>query len=285
MKPSPDTLRAFTEAAHGGSFTAAARVLGKSQSTISEAIANLEIDLGVKLFDRSTRRPQLTPEGQLLLAQASLMLQAEERFMRTAGQLAAGLEPRLTVVLTDRYQSPDYESILAELDQRYPALEFECLLGEGADALALVQEGRAQLAMVAAQPAYPSDLARATAQHPSQTALFVAATHPLAKQPSPSVDDLAHVRELRLNTYLDEASITAKGHYWSAPSFLLLMEMAELGFGWAALPRWMVERYAPGKLVELRLPGWPQQGAIDVVWSSRRPLGVAGHWLRQRLSA
>ncbi|MFC5741118.1 LysR family transcriptional regulator [Dyella tabacisoli] len=277
-------MRAFTEAAHGGSFSAAARALGKSQSTISEAIANLEIDLGVKLFDRRTRRPKLTPEGQLLLAQASLMLQAEERFMRTAGQLAAGLEPRLTVVLTDRYQSPDYESILSELDQRYPELEFECLLGEGADALALVQEGRAQLGLVAAQPAYPSDIVRATAQHPSQTALFVAADHPLAKLTPPMPDDLANVRELRLNTYLDEASVATKGRYWSAPSFLLLMEMAELGFGWAALPRWMVERYAPGKLTELSLPGWPQQGVIDVVWSSRRALGVAGHWLRQRLS-
>ncbi|MCS6036963.1 LysR family transcriptional regulator [Klebsiella pneumoniae subsp. pneumoniae] len=46
-----------------GSFSAAARRLRKSQSTISTAIANLEADLGVTLFDRATRQPTLTPQG------------------------------------------------------------------------------------------------------------------------------------------------------------------------------------------------------------------------------
>ncbi|MDF6705710.1 LysR family transcriptional regulator, partial [Escherichia coli] len=47
MRQSPEALLAFAEAATLGSFSAAARKLGKRQSTISEAIANLEIDLGL----------------------------------------------------------------------------------------------------------------------------------------------------------------------------------------------------------------------------------------------
>src|SRR5690606_9646484 len=92
-----DSLAAFVETCGSGSFSAAARRLGKSQSTISEAIANLEIDVGVALFDRSHRQPVLTEAGQALLAQAREVLAASERFGRTASQLSGGQEPRLTV--------------------------------------------------------------------------------------------------------------------------------------------------------------------------------------------
>ena len=67
MRHSPEALTAFAEAATLGSFSAAARKLGKSQSTVSTAIANLEIDLGITLFDRSTRKPALTEHGRVML--------------------------------------------------------------------------------------------------------------------------------------------------------------------------------------------------------------------------
>lgn len=57
MHYSPEALIAFVEAAALGSFSAAARKLRKSQSTISTAIANLEADLGLTLFDRQARQP------------------------------------------------------------------------------------------------------------------------------------------------------------------------------------------------------------------------------------
>ena len=53
MRYSPEALTAFVESVACGSFSAAARRLRKSQSTISTAIANLEADLGVTLFDRT----------------------------------------------------------------------------------------------------------------------------------------------------------------------------------------------------------------------------------------
>lgn len=60
MHYSPEALQAFVEAAALGSFSAAARKLRKSQSTVSTAIANLEADLALTLFDRSARQPVLT---------------------------------------------------------------------------------------------------------------------------------------------------------------------------------------------------------------------------------
>lgn len=62
MRYSPEALTAFVETVAAGSFSAAARRLRKSQSTISTSIANLEADLGFDLFDRSARQPVLTAQ-------------------------------------------------------------------------------------------------------------------------------------------------------------------------------------------------------------------------------
>lgn len=58
---SQEVLLAFVQAATQGSFSAAARKLGRSQSTISAAVASLEIDLDLVLFDRSSRKPTSPP--------------------------------------------------------------------------------------------------------------------------------------------------------------------------------------------------------------------------------
>ncbi|WP_347316024.1 LysR family transcriptional regulator, partial [Ralstonia pseudosolanacearum] len=116
MRHSPEALLAFAEAAALGSFSAAARKLGKRQSTISEAIGNLEIDLGLTLFDRGTRQPTLTEAGRAMLAQVRRVLEAGEQMDRQAAQLAGGLEARLTLVVSDTYQSDRYEQTLAALE-------------------------------------------------------------------------------------------------------------------------------------------------------------------------
>ena len=60
-------LQAFAAVAELGSFSAAARKLGKAQSSVSALIQNLEIDLGLTLFDRSSRNPRLSQEGAAIL--------------------------------------------------------------------------------------------------------------------------------------------------------------------------------------------------------------------------
>jgi len=278
-----DALIAFVEAAAQGSFSAAARKLGKSQSTVSEAIANLEIDLGVALFDRARQPPVPTEAGRALLGQARQVLGASERLARLAGQLAGGHEARLTLALSDTYQSETFETTLAELDCRYPDLEFECVMAEDADVVASVQRGRAQIGLLAAQPAYPPDLAWATLPDSSEIVLAAGRKHPLAKLRRVREQDLQAHRELRIKPYEHDGSGAPPGRCWSAPSYLMLLEMAVLGHGWTRMPRWLIDRFAPDALVELRAPGWPRRIAIDSIWSNQRPNGPAGAWLLQAL--
>src|SRR5271166_920756 len=65
-----DQLRTFIAAAEEGSFSAAGRRLGRAQSVVSQTIANLEAQLGLPLFERAGRYPELTEQGRILLADA-----------------------------------------------------------------------------------------------------------------------------------------------------------------------------------------------------------------------
>lgn len=72
---------------------------------------------------------------------------------------------------------------------------------------------------------------------------------------------------------------------WSSPSLLMLLEMAEQGFGWGILPRWLVEQFGHGRLQELKVAGWPQLIDVDVMWSNKVPPGAAGRWMIDQLRA
>lgn len=290
MRHSPEALLAFAEAATLGSFSAAARKLGKSQSTVSSAIANLEIELGLLLFDRGSRKPALTEHGQVMLGRVQEILAASDRLDRAASQLGGGLEARLSVVWSDTYQSDHFEDMLTAFEQRFPELAFECLIAEHGDLVQLVQSGRAQIGVVGAQSLYPPDIGSATIAEQSEITLFVAGGHALAGMSDITPEVLGNYRELRLDTYLahaDGAAPPARSsrRVWSATSYLMLLEMAVLGFGWAAIPRWMVARFGAGRLQELNARGWPRRVPVDAVWSRQRPLGRAGTWLLAQMLA
>src|SRR5450432_300186 len=87
-----DQLRAFVTVVEEGSFSAAARKLRRVQSAVSTAMANLEKQLGVPIWDRSTKIATLTDRGQAVLAAARrVLLEVDGLGQLTAG-MAKGLE-------------------------------------------------------------------------------------------------------------------------------------------------------------------------------------------------
>jgi len=215
----------------------------------------------------------------VLLQRAEQVLEASSRLELAASQLAQGLEPKLTIAMSDTYQSDRFEIALRSFDERYPDLELECLIAECEDLIALVQSGRAHIAFIEQQDTYPPDLTGAPVEERTEIALYVAPSHPLARLDSIPADTLQQHRELRLASIINPNETRASGRVWSAPSYLMLMGMAQLGFGWAPLPRWLVERFDAGQLVELKARGWPRSVAVDALWSRHHPPGPAGSWL------
>ncbi|WP_414147302.1 LysR family transcriptional regulator [Erwinia sp. BNK-24-b] len=283
MRYSPESLQAFVQTVEKGSFSAAARALRKSQSTVSTAVANLEADLGLMLFSREARTPVLTESGQRVLAQVREILAASERLDELAVRLAGAVEPCLSMVISDFWQADYHESLLQRFAVRYPQIDFECMIAEDGDIIDLIQAGRAHIGVIRVQPGYPEDIATTRLQVKAQLAIYLHRDHPLAQLPEVSEDALKSVRQLCLNTGANRHYRAGKG-VWSAPSYLLLMEMAEQGFGWTVLPRWMVQQFGHRLLRELPVSGWPQNILVDAVWSRQSPPGPAGRWMLDRLS-
>jgi DNA-binding transcriptional LysR family regulator len=120
----------FTRTAELGSFAAAARELGISAVAVSQNISRLELALGVRLFARSTRALQLTPEGQAFLDQCKgplAMLDAACKDVATDAQHASG-KLRATIIspLAFLYLIP----LLPKFSQRHPDIQLELELSE-----------------------------------------------------------------------------------------------------------------------------------------------------------
>src|SRR5258705_6066706 len=98
-----DQLRTFISAAEEGSFSGAGRKLKRAQSVVSQTLANLELQIGVKLFDRSSRYPRLTDEGRELLQAAREVADRINGFKARARTMQEGLEPELSVVIGGVY--------------------------------------------------------------------------------------------------------------------------------------------------------------------------------------
>src|SRR5438876_5834497 len=94
-----DQLRTFIAAVDEGSFSAAGSKHRRAQSVVSQTLANLEAQLGVKLFDRSGRYPRLTEEGRSLLADARGVAEQVDGFKARAHAMREGLEPELAVAV------------------------------------------------------------------------------------------------------------------------------------------------------------------------------------------
>src|ERR1700754_2286331 len=98
-----DQLRTFIAAVDEGSFSAAGRRLRRAQSVVSQTLANLEAQIGVKLFDRSARYPRLTEAGRSLLADARAVADSIDGFKSRARAMSQGLEPELAVAIDVMY--------------------------------------------------------------------------------------------------------------------------------------------------------------------------------------
>lgn len=92
-----EQLRYFITIVDTGSYMDAALELNISQSSVSKQIQALERELGISLFDRSSRKAKLTQEGRELLPEARSVLAKLDHLVYSASKLQPGYSKRLTV--------------------------------------------------------------------------------------------------------------------------------------------------------------------------------------------
>src|SRR6202007_2667559 len=98
--PTIDQLKVLLTVVETGSFTAAAKRLRRAVSAISYAIATLEFQLGIALFDREgSRTPKLTGAGAAVLAKARVIAVGMDDLRASVRSLLGGVEAEITVVV------------------------------------------------------------------------------------------------------------------------------------------------------------------------------------------
>ncbi len=229
-----DQLRQFVATADSGSFSSAARSLGKAQSAVSTAISLLEADLGLEIFDRSRRNAQLTDAGHLLLLEARELLRQAEALDNRARSLNAGSEARLALALDEALPYAAISTLLREMSTRFPDLELTVLNGTATEVADYVNEERAHIAIHFVRGTLPAHFEQRHIGAVPQ-GVFVADDHPLARLKTVQRKDLVKYRQLVM--YADDLHDAAYSpKIWRSDSFYSIAEMVADDLGWAILP-------------------------------------------------
>lgn len=122
-----EELRAFDAVATKGSFSRAALALGVAQSTVSQRISRLEKRVGRQLIRRTTRRVELTPDGESMLIYArSILAVAEDARHRLRTPPVDGV---LKVGIEDEFATTKLPRVLGIFRAQYPNFELRFTTG------------------------------------------------------------------------------------------------------------------------------------------------------------
>jgi DNA-binding transcriptional LysR family regulator len=141
-------LRAFAESARHGSFTAAGRVLGMSQASVSELIRRMEDEHGVQLFIRGRRRLVLTAAGHELLVHAEAAITAADnasRALRSVQALRGGVATFGVLRNADYYLLSD---LVQTFNEAYPSVRVRLIGLNSADVASAVADGDLEAGIV-----------------------------------------------------------------------------------------------------------------------------------------
>jgi DNA-binding transcriptional LysR family regulator len=288
-----DHLRMFIAAADEGSFSAGGRRLRRAQSVISQTLANLEAQLGVKLFDRSSRSPVLTGQGLALLAEARAVVSRMDAFKARAKGPSGGLEPELSVVVDVMFPLEALTSAVAAFQAEFPATPLTLYVEALGAVLQPVMNGRCAFGVMGSLPTAPTNLTLERLL--SVGWAFVASpSHPLAslKGPIPA-RVLAQHRQLVLT---DRSELSQgkdfgvfSANIWRLADLGAKHAFLRAGLGWGGMPVGVIETdLANGSLVKIRIEDIPDTNlvmAMSAVFRTDRPPGPAGRWLIDRLKS
>ncbi|WP_167471901.1 LysR substrate-binding domain-containing protein [Nocardia arthritidis] len=179
-------VRYFLTVAEELHFGRAARRLHIVQPAVSQQVRRLERELGLDLFDRTTRTVTLTPAGHAFLPHARTMLAAEQAALEEISLLRADAVLRIgtNVGLGSRL-----DRVLATLAEREPRLSVELVSASPAARLDLVRSGELDAAFIRGTTA-SSGLDLLPVWEDSLVAALPAA-HPLAEGESVALAELA----------------------------------------------------------------------------------------------
>ncbi|GAL17819.1 transcriptional regulator LysR family [Vibrio maritimus] len=286
-----EQVKVFVASAELGSFSAAARSMGKSHSSISMAITSLEDGLGVQLFDRSTKMPTLTEDGERFYEQSLLLLRQIERMHASAKSSLNKVEKKLHIGLGEMVPFALIESLLEKTAEKYAHTKLGVFRGEYALLIEKLQRGELDIVVSTNAETAP----RAVDFYAILEMEFVCICSPdssLADMPVVDNERLLATRQLAcvdmLNNPVLKAYASVSPEIWEMTDQDDMIKLVEQGVGWATVPKMLAEeRIAIGTLKIFRpeFSHTKQTILIDMLVSSSRERGPVQQFLMKELQS
>lgn len=284
-----DQLRAFVTVVEEGNFSAAARKLKRVQSAISTSMANLEDQLGVSLWDRSTKVARLTDEGQAVLGSTRRVLAEVDGLKQLTAGLVRGTEASVSLCVDALFPVSALVDLCAGFAKQFPTVDLRVDTQLMSAVSERVLRGTATMGVATPLGAAPGLERNVLA--PIRMIAVVAPGHPLArvKKAIPTkqlVDAIQIVLSERTETGVADQAVLSP-RTWRVVDLHTKHALLRAGLGWGNLPEHLVrDDLRTGKLVEIRPAGWGKDEHmlyLSAIFRSDTTLGPAHRWLLQEV--
>jgi DNA-binding transcriptional LysR family regulator len=287
--PSIDQLMVLLAVEQEGSFTAAARRLGRATSAISYAIDTLEQQLGLSLFDRgTTRKPRLTREGEAIVSEAKAVALSVETLRARVRGFLDNLEPEVSLVVDSIFPVDRLTVLLRQFNDRFPTVPVRLLVESLGGVERAVREDHAGIGVGNQLHMNMTGFRRVDIE--AVRIIPVASPgHPLARAGGGAPREPSDYIQL----ILSERSAADSRDYgvvslnnWRIGDLGVKHALLLAGTGWGGMPEPAVRAdLKTGRLVKLNLRNWRGgEYNLQAVHKVDTPPGPAGRWLIERLA-
>jgi DNA-binding transcriptional LysR family regulator len=284
-----DQLRALIAVIEEGSFSAAARKLHRVQSAISASMANLETQLGVTLWDRSSKVAKLTEQGQAVLAAARKVCAEVDSLRKLTAGMVLGVEASVSLCVDILFPLTALVDLCERFKAEFPSVDLRVDTQTMTGVSARVLDGAATIGVASPMGVSPGLERRVLTA--IKMVPVVAANHPLAqlRGPIPTAqlrDEIQLVlSELQGEGHPDQAVLSTRT--WRVRDVHTKHALLRAGLGWGNLPEHLVhDDVRAGRLVRIRVEAWGDDEHtlyLSAVFRGDVTFGPAHRWLLTQL--
>lgn len=284
MNINQEQLIIFQTVMQTGSFSAAARKLGKVPSAVSMSIANLEIDLNLILFNRVGREPVPTAQAVTLFEKTEQLLIEMNQWKQHALALSSGLESALNIVVVSELLHTHWTDYISALEKEFPELQINIFTAPQEDAQKMLVNGTAQFALMFEREQLESN--EQFIELKRQALVPVSSKdYLLAQFPKISFEQILQSRQIVVASRdrSIKPELLYSKNYWRTDNHHSACAMILQNLGWGVLPVEMLNEN-PLLKQQLKILNFADftpkfEYFVDLVWNRENQQGAAARFL------
>ena len=185
-----NVLKTFIAVCEYSGFSAAAKELGYTQSTVSSQIKQLEKELDVRLFDRYYHKINLTEKGVLVLQQARNILKAQAKMLDSLNS-AESIEGEIRLSMSSSVCSRYFKNDFLRFHHQYPEIKVEITENGTEQMFDMLRKNEVDLIFTLDSHIYDSDFIICAA-HEEKVHFFASVDNPLLNKENISLKELCN---------------------------------------------------------------------------------------------